>query len=34
MEDLCTSVPVYEILHIVNGFYQAVLIPWQHHDVI
>jgi hypothetical protein len=34
MEDLSSLVPVYGILHIVNGFYKAVLIPWQHHDVI
>jgi hypothetical protein len=27
MEDLSSLLPVYGILHIVKGFYQAVLIP-------
>jgi hypothetical protein len=34
MEDLSPLVLVYGILLIVNGFYQAMLIPWQRHDVI
>jgi hypothetical protein len=34
IEDLSSSVPIYGILHIINGFYQVVLILWQRRDVI
>jgi hypothetical protein len=34
VESLSYSIPIYGILHMVHGFYQAVHIPWQRHDII